>query len=84
MANYKTGKLLEQVQIPKDLREKISEDDLPKLCEELREFIGSDEASSFRIIPLPYKIKASDCFTAHLQTFFSCRCIKAFKNNSNE
>ena len=39
MADYKTGKLLEQIHIPKDLREKISEDDLPQLCEELRDFI---------------------------------------------
>jgi 1-deoxy-D-xylulose-5-phosphate synthase len=39
MADYKTGKLLEQINIPKDLREKISEDDLPQLCDELREFI---------------------------------------------
>ncbi len=39
MTDYKTGKLLEQIHIPKDLREKISEDDLPQLCEELRDFI---------------------------------------------
>ena len=39
MTNYKTGKLLEQIQIPQDLREKISEDDLPQLCDELRDFI---------------------------------------------
>lgn len=39
MTDYKTGKLLEQVNIPKDLREKISEDDLPQLCDELRDFI---------------------------------------------
>ncbi|MDG1477801.1 MAG: 1-deoxy-D-xylulose-5-phosphate synthase [Vicingaceae bacterium] len=39
MTDYKTGKLLEQINIPKDLREKISEDDLPQLCEELRDFI---------------------------------------------
>jgi 1-deoxy-D-xylulose-5-phosphate synthase len=39
MADYKTGKLLEQINIPKDLRDKISEVDLPQLCEELRDFI---------------------------------------------
>lgn len=39
MTSYTTGKLLEQVQFPKDLREKISEDELPQLCDELREFI---------------------------------------------
>ena len=39
MTDYKTGKLLEQIQIPKDLREKISEEELPQLCEELRDFI---------------------------------------------
>ncbi|MBL4594808.1 MAG: 1-deoxy-D-xylulose-5-phosphate synthase [Flavobacteriales bacterium] len=39
MTDYKTGKLLEQINIPKDLREKISEDELPQLCEELRDFI---------------------------------------------
>src|SRR5690606_30723994 len=39
MADYQTGKLLEKIIYPKDLREKISEDDLPQLCKELREFI---------------------------------------------
>jgi len=39
MTNYKTGKLLEQIQLPQDLRDKISEDDLPQLCDELRDFI---------------------------------------------
>lgn len=39
MTSYATGKLLEQVKFPKDLREKISEDELPQLCDELREFI---------------------------------------------
>lgn len=39
MTDYKTGKLLEQINIPKDLRDKISEDDLPQLCDELRDFI---------------------------------------------
>lgn len=39
MTSYTTGKLLEQVKFPKDLREKISEDELPQLCDELRDFI---------------------------------------------
>src|SRR5690606_14238871 len=39
MAEYQTGKLLEQIIYPQDLREKITEDDLPQLCKELREFI---------------------------------------------
>lgn len=39
MTDYQTGKLLEQIIYPKDLREKISEEDLPQLCKELREFI---------------------------------------------
>ncbi len=39
MTSYTTGKLLEQVHFPKDLREKISEDELPQLCDDLREFI---------------------------------------------
>lgn len=39
MTDFKTGKLLEQINIPQDLREKISEDDLPQLCDELRDFI---------------------------------------------
>jgi len=39
MSNYKVGDLLNKITIPKDLREKISEDELPKLCEELRDFI---------------------------------------------
>lgn len=37
--NYTTGKLLKQINFPQDLREKISEDELPQLCDELREFI---------------------------------------------
>lgn len=36
---YQTGKLLEQIIYPKDLREKLTEDDLPQLCNELRDFI---------------------------------------------
>jgi len=39
MINYKTGNLLKQINFPKDLREKISEDELPQLCDELRDFI---------------------------------------------
>ena len=39
MTDYKTGKLLKQINNPTDLREKISEDDLPQLCDELRDFI---------------------------------------------
>ena len=39
MADYKTGELLKQINVPQDLRDKIIEDDLPQLCEELRDFI---------------------------------------------
>ncbi|MCC7331771.1 MAG: 1-deoxy-D-xylulose-5-phosphate synthase [Flavobacteriales bacterium] len=39
MHTYTTGKLLEQVDIPEDLRKKISEDELPQFCSELRDFI---------------------------------------------
>jgi len=39
MTSYKAGKLLEQVNLPIDLREKITEDELPQFCEELRDFI---------------------------------------------
>jgi 1-deoxy-D-xylulose-5-phosphate synthase len=39
MANYTTGELLNQINLPSDLREKISEDQLPQVCEELRDFI---------------------------------------------
>ena len=39
MTSYKAGKLLEQVNLPIDLREKIAEDELPQFCEELRDFI---------------------------------------------
>jgi len=39
MADYTTGELLKQINLPSDLREKISEDQLPQLCDELREFI---------------------------------------------
>src|SRR5664279_4595193 len=36
---YKTGHLLEKIQFPKDLRTKITEAELPELCDELRDFI---------------------------------------------
>lgn len=39
MADYTTGELLKQINLPADLREKISDDQLPQLCEELRGFI---------------------------------------------
>tara|TARA_R110001592_G_scaffold16011_3_gene68623 strand:- start:3943 stop:5877 length:1935 start_codon:yes stop_codon:yes gene_type:complete len=39
MATYNTGKLLRQINLPSDLRAKITEDELPQLCDELRDFI---------------------------------------------
>lgn len=39
MADYTTGELLKQINLPADLREKISEDQLPQVCDELRDFI---------------------------------------------
>ncbi len=39
MSEYKAGPLLEQIDVPADLREKIKEDELPQLCDELRQFI---------------------------------------------
>lgn len=39
MAKYTTGELLQKIDIPADLREKISEEELPQLCQELRDFI---------------------------------------------
>jgi 1-deoxy-D-xylulose-5-phosphate synthase len=39
MTSFKTGELLKQVNFPNDLREKITEDELPQFCEELRDFI---------------------------------------------
>lgn len=36
---YKAGRLLEKIDFPIDLREKIQETELPELCEELRDFI---------------------------------------------
>jgi 1-deoxy-D-xylulose-5-phosphate synthase len=37
--NFKPGRLLEQIEYPKDLREKFTIDDLPQISAELREFI---------------------------------------------
>ncbi|HCQ30089.1 MAG TPA: 1-deoxy-D-xylulose-5-phosphate synthase [Flavobacteriales bacterium] len=37
--NFKPGQLLEQIEYPRDLREKFSIDDLPQISNELREFI---------------------------------------------
>ena len=39
MTSFKTGELLKQVNFPNDLRQKITEDELPQFCEELRDFI---------------------------------------------
>ncbi|MGE0561285.1 MAG: 1-deoxy-D-xylulose-5-phosphate synthase [Flavobacteriales bacterium] len=39
MITYNTGELLKKVDLPTDLREKITEDELPQFCEELRDFI---------------------------------------------
>lgn len=36
---FKTGKLLSQIDFPRDLREKFATEQLPQVCEELREFI---------------------------------------------
>lgn len=36
---YPAGPLLSKVDVPADLREKISEDELPQFCDELRDFI---------------------------------------------
>ena len=36
---YKAGELLEKVEFPIDLREKIKETELPEFCDELRDFI---------------------------------------------
>lgn len=36
---FKAGELLSQIEIPADLRAKISEDQLPQVCDELRDFI---------------------------------------------
>lgn len=39
MAEYNTGPLLEQINLPKDLREKFSMEDLPLISDELRQYI---------------------------------------------
>lgn len=39
MADYTTGELLKQINLPSDLREKISEEQLSQVCDELRDFI---------------------------------------------
>lgn len=36
---FKAGELLSQIEVPADLRSKISEDQLPQVCDELRDFI---------------------------------------------
>lgn len=39
MSDFKPGQLLEKVQVPDDLRTKINEEELPQLCDELRDYI---------------------------------------------
>ncbi len=39
MEPYKAGHLLSQIDLPADLRAKINENDLPELCDQLRDFI---------------------------------------------
>jgi 1-deoxy-D-xylulose-5-phosphate synthase len=39
MDSFKAGKLLSKIDLPQDLRDKIDENDLPQLCQELRDFI---------------------------------------------
>jgi len=39
MQEFKAGKLLEQINYPSDLRSKFKEDDLPEICEELRQYM---------------------------------------------
>jgi 1-deoxy-D-xylulose-5-phosphate synthase len=39
MSEYQAGTLLSQIQAPADLRETITEEQLPQLCDELRSFI---------------------------------------------
>jgi len=39
MSEYKAGKLLSQIEFPEDLRSKFSEEELPQVCDELRDFI---------------------------------------------
>lgn len=39
MGDYKAGPFLEQIEFPKDLREKFSHEDLPQVSDELRQYI---------------------------------------------
>ena len=39
MDSFKAGELLSKIDLPQDLRERIDENDLPQLCQELRDFI---------------------------------------------
>ncbi|MCB0760982.1 MAG: 1-deoxy-D-xylulose-5-phosphate synthase [Flavobacteriales bacterium] len=39
MSNYQAGPHLSQIEIPADLRDKFSEEELPEVCNELRQFI---------------------------------------------
>lgn len=39
MSEFSSGPLLAQIEYPSDLREKFSEDQLPQVCQELRQFI---------------------------------------------
>lgn len=39
MSEYAAGQLLREVTLPEDLRSKFTEDQLPQLCDELRQFI---------------------------------------------
>ena len=39
MPNYKAGPFLEQIEFPKDLREKFTIDDLPQVSDEVRQYI---------------------------------------------
>ena len=39
MSNFKQGPYLSQIDIPKDLREKFSEEDLHKVCDDVRNYI---------------------------------------------
>lgn len=39
MSNYKAGPFLEQIEYPKDLRDKFTIDDLPQVSDELRQYI---------------------------------------------
>ena len=39
MEEIKAGKFLDQIELPKDLREKFTDEDLPEVCHDLREYI---------------------------------------------